>query len=58
MFFLTNNVNIKLAEGYSMVAIATVTCPTGDAVCSEGKAVIGRRVAIVRTGVRLSLIHI
>ena len=35
-----------------MVAIATVTCRAQDWVSAEREAVIGRRVAIVRAGVR------
>ena len=47
--------NIKLAVSDGVVVIAMVTCRAEDAVCAESEAVIGRRVAIVRTGVRQCL---
>lgn len=50
-FFRTDDVNIELAVGDGVVAIAMVTCRADDAVRAEREAVIGRRVAIVRAGV-------
>ena len=55
MLSRTNDMNVKLALSDAVDAIATVTCPADDAMSAESKAVIGRRVAIVRAGVRKRL---